>query len=161
MNLKPGWFARQAEAAVREVASWPAWKRREAGIDHLFPGEPILTADDCWARIAECTRVRNWHGVAARARELATLDNGAADGLLWAVKTQSVPRWRVPSYAGVAGLGFWQFVICDEDGEVIDSWEDYGHRYARPDEADDAHLRKGWEWVIARRQALIAHYRDY
>lgn len=35
--MSPGWLKKQLEQAVAEVASWPLWKRREAGIDHIFP----------------------------------------------------------------------------------------------------------------------------
>ena len=35
--LPPGWFQRQADAAIAAVSAWPDWKKREAGIDHLFP----------------------------------------------------------------------------------------------------------------------------
>lgn len=35
--MSPGWLQRQLAQAAVEVASWPLWKRREAGIDHVFP----------------------------------------------------------------------------------------------------------------------------
>jgi hypothetical protein len=35
MALGPDWLNRQYEKATRDVASWPDWMRREAGVDSL------------------------------------------------------------------------------------------------------------------------------
>jgi hypothetical protein len=34
---KAGWFERQAAEVQASIEKWPAWKKREAGIEHLFP----------------------------------------------------------------------------------------------------------------------------
>lgn len=33
MTLKPGWLKRQGDAAAKDIKSWPAWMRREAGLE--------------------------------------------------------------------------------------------------------------------------------
>jgi len=33
MKLKKGWLKRQIEHAEKDIAGWPEWMRREAGLD--------------------------------------------------------------------------------------------------------------------------------
>jgi hypothetical protein len=32
MNLKPGWLKRQIANAKKDIARWPRWMKKEAGI---------------------------------------------------------------------------------------------------------------------------------
>lgn len=152
--LEPGWFQRQADAATAAVRSWPAWKRREAGIDHLFPeaDSMFVTELECWSAIIECTRVGNWAGVEARAREgVHVLGVRPAEGLVWAVRTRSVPRWRITQDGS-----FMEFVIRDLSGPPQDRWP--GHYYKRESDVPFEELVAGWKWVINKRAALIEYY---
>ncbi len=42
MSLKPGWFERQCEQVRRDVAEWPAWMRREAGLEETVSTTPTI-----------------------------------------------------------------------------------------------------------------------
>lgn len=39
-GIEPGWLERQLKSVEDEVASWPAWMRREAGISNDLPPNP-------------------------------------------------------------------------------------------------------------------------
>jgi hypothetical protein len=41
VNPEAGWLARQLTAVAQEVAAWPAWMRREAGIGRPLPENAV------------------------------------------------------------------------------------------------------------------------
>ncbi len=118
---------------------------------------------ECWAHIAACTRAENWDGVAARARELAKLgETDAADGLLWAVKSGSVPKTGSQTFRGWPPRPnedhrvWWDFVLLGPDGRVETSWAT--PRSQTWNGTPDADIIKGWKWLIATRAHRIEYY---
>lgn len=122
-----------------------------------------MTVKECWAHIAACTRECNWDGVAARARELAMLGETAdADGLLWAVKSNSVPLCGSQTFRGWPPRPnedhrvWWDFILRGPDGRIETSWAT--PRCLSWHGTPDADIIKGWETILAARASRIEYY---